>query len=734
MKKKTIAIAVAGAFTATLSMVSTANAASKEVTLIHIGDIHGHTTPRDNVRSDGVGRKEGGLARMYTKIESIRSEEPNALLINTGDTLQGSGEALFSRGKAMIDVLDLFGIDAYAPGNWDWVYGKDRFVEFFVTPADNKDPSLKRWGGLAANVYHDNNLNGLLDAGETTLMPAHRIKVTKDGVKVGIIGCTTNRGPQVVGTYVTKGLVFTDCSKEIPLSIAALRDPDGNGIPDEGNGVDMVMLISEIELGRNIQLAKITPGIDVILNSDMHEETTQPVAVTSSDGRTTVIVEEGQDGTMIGKLEVEVMNGRMATWDWSAYRIDDSISEDAIVKAKVVSVRAPYTTNFQPNTHLNTFSGTYLKGSLDAKVGTTLVGLHRSGYSDDPVPAVIEGTSHNWMADAIRWWAKSDLATVRGFRYGTHIKPGDIQRGDLYHYVPIGPRIAKASRINANQLRNQVDNSSLTVLGSDPVKDWAGGWMFAYSGEDFHMGFDPYPVQVASDMTNTQTISLTTTSRSRSITFKSPCDRLPPAEQAGCVGSALTTVNNATDGKWMTSWSAPFQVNGVNTPKPIVNLNSVGWVYSNATAARPFGYPNLTVAGYWFALNPDTINNCNNCFPSGTSSDINSPEAPYLLPVNLDPATGLAALDANGNPIYQKDAYGVIVRDTDNRPQVTGSPIDLVEILEKYLVATGPANPSGPRITVVNPLPGRASFNGVPMQQPLCGTIGKDPAAPYVCP
>ena len=140
--------------------------------------------------------------------------------------------------------------------------------------------------------------------------------------------------------------------------------------------------------------------------------------------------------------------------------------------------------------------------------------------------------------------------------------------------------------------------------------------MFAYSADGFHMGFDPYPVQVASDTTNAQTISLTTTSRSRSITFKSPCDRLPPAEQAGCVGSAQTTLNNATDGKWMPSWSAPYQVNGVNTPKPIVNLNSVGWVYTNATAGRPFGYPTLTVAGYWFALNPDTINNCNNCFPS----------------------------------------------------------------------------------------------------------------------
>lgn len=717
-----------------MAIPSLANAKEKEVTLIHIGDIHGHTTPRDNVRSDGVGRKEGGLARMYTQIKQIRSSEPNALLINTGDTLQGSGEALYSRGQAMVDVLDLFGIDAYAPGNWDWVYGKDRFVEFFVTPNDKKDPSLKRWGGLAANVYNDINLNGQLDAGEPTLLPAHRIKVTKDGVKVGIIGCTTNRGPQVVGTNVTKGLVFTNCSKEVPVSVAALRDPDGNGIWDEGNGVDMVLLISEIELGRNIQLAKTTPGIDVILNSDMHEETSRPVEVISSDGRTTLIVEEGQDGTMIGTMELELVNGRVAEWEWKSYRIDDSLAEDKKVKAKVAAVRAPYTTNFQPHTHLNVFNGTYLKGSLDATVGATAVALHRNGYSDDAMPAVIEGTSHNWIADAIRWWAKSDFATVRGFRYGTHVKPGEIKRGDLYHYVPIGPRIGKASRINMNQLRNQVDNSSLSVLGSDPGKDWAGGWMFAYSGEGFNMGFDAYHVKVASDTTNAQTIALTSTSRARALSTIISCDRLPPAEQSGCLGSAKTIINNATDGKWTSSWSAPYQENGVNTPRPTVNLTPKGWIYTDSTAARPFAYPAMTVAGYWYAANPDTINNCNNCFPIGTSNDINSPEAPYLLPVNVDPATGLAALDANGNPIYKKDANGVIVRDADNRPQVIGDPIDLTEILEKYLAATGEANPVGPRIKLVHPLPGREAFTGVPMQQPLCGTIGKDPAAPYICP
>jgi len=143
------------------------------------------------------------------------------------------------------------------------------------------------------------------------------------------------------------------------------------------------------------------------------------------------------------------------------HRIDDRIVEDVAVAAKVAEVRAPFNEGFTANTHVNPFSGTYLNGPLNAVVGTTDVALHRSNYSHEDMPAVIEGSSHDLIADAMRWWAKSDLATVRGFRYGTHVAPGNITRNDLFHFAPIGPRVGKASRVTLNQIRNQIDNSSL---------------------------------------------------------------------------------------------------------------------------------------------------------------------------------------------------------------------------------------------------------------------------------
>ena len=127
----------------------------KEITLIHMGDLHGHTIPRPNLRSDGDGRMEGGLARMFTVINKIRDDQKGkggALLINTGDTTQGSGEALYTEGQAMLDVIDMFDVDAFAPGNWEFVYGPERFKEEFGD-GTGKNGKGNRWGALASNLY-----------------------------------------------------------------------------------------------------------------------------------------------------------------------------------------------------------------------------------------------------------------------------------------------------------------------------------------------------------------------------------------------------------------------------------------------------------------------------------------------------------------------------------------------------------------------------------------------------
>nr|MCU0842912.1 hypothetical protein [Thiobacillaceae bacterium] len=348
-----------------------------KLVLIQTGDIHGHLLPRANLRSDNVkSSMEGGVARMYTLIRDLQKDAAHcegnkgksgphadarreasqgkdggacrdsagnkynaALLINTGDTLQGSGEALFSRGQAMIDVLNLFGYAAHVPGNWDFLYGTARFEETFK--GGNGAPPLANWGALAGNLYYSNQFDpnavcGRADASGNKykrVLPAYSIKQVGD-VKVGIMGMTTARAIAAVGTSVTQNYQFTDAKTEVPCFVDVLRNQEK---------VDVVVMISELEMARDIQIAEtLSPAPDVILNSDMHERTTAPIVITRADGGQTLIVEQGQDGTVVGEMKLEVQDGKVADWQFNQHVVTEDIREDRRIARKIEEVRRPY--------------------------------------------------------------------------------------------------------------------------------------------------------------------------------------------------------------------------------------------------------------------------------------------------------------------------------------------------------------------------------------------------------
>src|SRR5215468_1128615 len=396
-------------------------ATGAEVTFIHMGDVHGHLMPRPSLSSKNQAATEGGLARMFTAINDIRTRRGKAktLLVNTGDSIQGSAEALFTRGQALVDVLNRFGIDAYAPGNWDWVYGVERVLELFggATP---KAP----WHALAANAYYDGE--PYADRSGSRVLPPYLIRAV-DGVTIGIISFTTDRGPQVVGRAVTRGVRFTKGDAELKELVTLLR---------EGEQVALVIMISELGLSNNIRLAEQTPGIDVILSSDMHEITGKPFVTRTN----TVITEVGQDGQAIGELNLTVTDGRMSGWKWTLHHIDDRITPDRSIAALVTQIRKPFLSGRDFKPQLNPFNGTKLTQPIDTVVGRTQVALHRMNSTTREPPAVIEGSSHILLADAFRHATEADVAAIRGFRYGTVVPPGPIKLEDLYHFIAIGPQ------------------------------------------------------------------------------------------------------------------------------------------------------------------------------------------------------------------------------------------------------------------------------------------------------
>lgn len=470
--------------------------AGNEITIVHTGDFHGHLIPRANVRSDSVGRKEGGLARIATMLQRIRADEKNVLYVHTGDTIQGGAEVLYTRGQAMVDILDMpeFGINAFAPGNWDYVYGTSRFVELF-----GESNGAARWGTVAANVFY--TADGVVCAHRAGARPVKPYRIQMVGkVKVGILGLTTDRGPQVVGASVTQGLCFLKNGDDsfVTDPVTGITTQTAGGVDSEVadqvahlrnvEGVQLLVLASEMGLANNIRLAEKIDGLDVVLSSDMHEETGRAVvAVNRTTGRKAIVVEEGQDGTMMGKLEIKTKDGKIKDWKWSAIRIDDSIPENANVAAKVAQIRAGFTgSNYADK--LNPFNGSRLKRPIDALVGWAAVPLHRSNFSNQNMPGVIEGSSHDFLTDAFRAMAGAEIGAIRGFRYGTHVPAGPITYEDLFHFMPIGAQIAIAG-LPGQAIKNQIENTADGTLNPDLTR-WTGGWLYSFSGVT--MDLDPY--------------------------------------------------------------------------------------------------------------------------------------------------------------------------------------------------------------------------------------------------
>lgn len=553
----------------------------RQITFIHTSDVHGDFHPHANVR-DGQA-SEGGLARVATVIKSIRNSSQNSFYVHTGDTMQGSAQALFTKGQAMIDVMNLMGIDAFAPGNWEHTYGLGRFREVFL--GHNGNAPLASWGITAVNSYYNGeagNTSGVFadpaapypaspatSAGNLVVNPysgkPYRV-VTIDGVKVGIFGCTTNRGPQIVGSNVTAGVTFSNCKGQVAsANNKAIAWPAGHENQDPANpggfntkpeitkyvdilrnqeGVDIVILLSEAGLAENMYNAEHFDGIDIIFSSDMHEETNYPVEITTPNGGKTLVIEEGEDGAQVGELALKFkkkagdLNYSIENWKWKEHDVTAVVAEDPIIEAKIEEVNAPFVgATFNPDAFgANPFNGTKPTQPLDTVIGTTQIELSRHRYSfEHPsttghMPGVIEGTAHSLITDAFRHFGantivaddasgrtyaqidaaatpkKYTIGAIRGFRYVNSYPAGSqITYEDLYHFLSIGPQMAVAD-ITAGQLNNQSESAADSCMNPDVTK-WAGGWMFNFSGVTLDM--NPYlgNVQVGGTTPATNVIS-----------------------------------------------------------------------------------------------------------------------------------------------------------------------------------------------------------------------------------
>ena len=237
------------------------SAATPALTVLHTSDLHGHVDPRDNPESREYGE---GLARVATAVRQIRAEGRPVLLLDSGDTIEGSPVeaivfqgSLSDRGDPIIRAMNLLGYDAMAVGNHEFNFGRERL---------EKSRREAKFPWLSANTVGEDG------------SPAFKPYIVKEigGVRVGILGLTTKNIPFWEPPSHITGLKFLDTVETARRFVPILRDKEKCGfvivITHQGFERDLKTGKENGSSAENQAYAIATevPGIDLLLTGHTH--------------------------------------------------------------------------------------------------------------------------------------------------------------------------------------------------------------------------------------------------------------------------------------------------------------------------------------------------------------------------------------------------------------------------------------------------------------------------------
>lgn len=421
---------------------SQGTALSKEAnkfTILYTSDIHAQLHTHDEFfweNGKPVYKKRGGLAVLKTMIEKFRSKDPtHTLLLDGGDYFHGSAIASLTEGEALIPLLNEFNYDLILPGNWEVVYKKKKMLY---------DMGHSNAAKICANMWHDTKD---ADNGEL-IYPPYWIKYIA-GAKVGFIGYTDHLIPKRQSPAYSEGIRFTHADHNVAKYIKLLKEVEGCGI---------IFVVTHMGLAQQVGLANnpAVTGADFILGADTHERVRVPI-----EGKYSKVVECGAFGSFLGKLEIEVENGKMKSYQYDLLDVDPvKYPADAQLLAAIKKVEEPF------------------KKDLSVVIGTTTTPLVRY--------FVLETPMDNLITDAIRWKFKPDIALSNGFRFCQPLavdpkkSSTDITREFLWNMLPVDSE-AKTGKVTGSQLLEWLEKELQNAFAKDPSKRF-GGWFVRFSG------------------------------------------------------------------------------------------------------------------------------------------------------------------------------------------------------------------------------------------------------------
>ncbi len=385
-------------------------------------EAHAFTYLNFEVASKTYG-KVGGFAHLATLVKQLKAGRPGALLLDGGDTWQGSATALWTKGQDMVDACLALGVDVMT-AHWEMTLGDKRVKEIIEKDFKGKIDFV------AQNIH-------TTDFGDPVFAPFTMKEM--NGVKLAIIGQAFPYTPVANPRYFTPEWSFGIKEMEMQASVDSAR----------AKGAQVVVLLSHNGMDVDLKMASRVTGIDAILGGHTHDGVPAPTIVENKGGKT-LVTNAGSNGKFLGVLDFEVKGGKVADFRYKLLPVfSNLLPADAGMQKLITNIRAPF------------------EAKLSEKLATTRGLLYRRGN--------FNGTFDQLILDALMEAKGADIAFSPGFRWGTSILPNQaITFEHVMDQTAITYPFTTVSEFKGEMLKTILEDVADNLFNPDPYLQQGG--------------------------------------------------------------------------------------------------------------------------------------------------------------------------------------------------------------------------------------------------------------------
>jgi len=332
--------------------------------------------------------KVGGFSHLASLVKRLRAErgDGNSLLLDGGDTWQGSGTAYWTRGRDMVGACNILGVDVMT-GHWEFTYLDHEVIQNI---GEFKGEFVAQNVGVGDEALFDYKFADFedFDEDEGLAFKPYTMKQV-NGVRVAVIGQAFPYTP------------IANPQRFMPDWTFGIQDDRMQGIVDavrENEKPDLVVVLSHNGMDVDLKMASRVSGIDVIFGGHTHDGVPAPSIVNNKGGKT-LVTNAGSNGKFLGVMDLDVRNGKLQDFRYRLVPVfSGRLPADPEMQAYVDGVRAPY------------------KAKLEEKLAVAEETLYRRGN--------FNGTFDQVICDALNRVNDAQISLSPGFRWGTTVLPG----------------------------------------------------------------------------------------------------------------------------------------------------------------------------------------------------------------------------------------------------------------------------------------------------------------------